>query len=103
MSSTSAEIPRLLAAPREVYLRQNETRIRSVASNILAGGNPDPAIVAALDAVHFAEDIFDIHDITAKHYSEKRIPHRAESHQRYANKAMQLKLRALDQLAHLVI
>lgn len=99
----TAPITPLISHTREQYLRKEETRIRSLASNILATGSPDPSIRAALDAVIYAEDLHDIHDVTAKFYSAKEIPHRAENHQRYAAKAWQLKLRALDQLAHLVI
>ena len=101
MASTS-EITRLVPHPREVFLRQNEARIHSAAAALLAADR-DPAIAAAQDAVLFAEDLYEIHDVTAKYYADKKIPHRVENHQRYAKKAMHLKLRALDQLAHLVI
>lgn len=99
--SATAHIPRLVPHPREVYLRQNETRIRSAAASVLASGTPDPAVSAALDAVIFAEDLFDIHEIATEKYISK--PHHAQLHRDWAAKAMQLKLRALDQLAHLVI
>ena len=101
MASTS-EIARLVPHPREVFLRQNEARILSAAAALLAADR-DPAIAAAQEAVLFADDLYDIHDVTAKFYVTKEIPHRVENHQRYAAKAMQLKLRALDQLAHLVL
>lgn len=98
----SNDIPRLVSAAREAYLRKQEGRIRSVATTVLAAG-PDPIIRAALDAVIFAEDLHDIHDVTATYYHERGVGHKDRTHARYAAAAMQLKLRALDQLAHLVV
>ena len=94
--------PRLVSQPREQYLRKEEPRIRSVAIAMLAAG-PSPDIRAALDAVLYAEDLHDIHDETAKFYALRSQPVRVETHSRYAAQALQLKLRALDQLSHLVI
>lgn len=100
--SATHDIAPLVPLPRETYLRQHEARIRSAATAALAGG-PDPVIRAALDAVCYAEDLFDIHDVTAEFYRERRITHKQDTHTRYAATAMQLKLRALDQLSHLVL
>lgn len=98
-----AEIPRLVSHPREVYLRQNEGRIRSAASGLLARGLPDPEISAALNAVHFAEDLYEIHNDTAPKFQQRGKPHLVQIHEDHAARAMQLKFRALDQLAHLVL
>lgn len=100
--SQTATITPLLALPRETYLRQNEARIRSAAASILAAG-PDTSIRAALDAVIYAEDLFDIHDVTASYYRERGLVHKDRTHTRFAAAAMQLKLRALDQLAYLAV
>lgn len=100
--SVSHDVPRLVSAAREPYLRKEESRIRSAATSVLAAG-PDPIIRAALDAVIFAEDLHDIHDVTASYYRDRGIAHKDRTHARYAATAMQLKLRALDQLAHLVV
>ena len=97
------DIAPLVSHTREQFLRKEEGRIRSQATSLLAAGKPDPSITAALDAAIFAEDLHEIHDETAKHYAQKGVPHRAEIHDRYARQALQLKLRALDQLSHLVI
>ncbi len=101
--SQTADITPLLSLPRETYLRQHEARIRSAAASVLAAG-PDTSIRSALDAVIYAEDLFDIHDVAATHYRNRDgQQHRATTHARHAAAAMQLKLRALDQLAHLVV
>jgi hypothetical protein len=102
MSTTTDTIAPLVAHTREQYLRKEESRIRSAATTILAGG-PDPGIRAALDAVIYAEDLHDIHDVTAAYYRDRGIAHKDRTHVRYAASAWQLKLRALDQLAHLVV
>lgn len=98
----AVDISRLVTHPREQFLRKEEGRIFSAATALL-GASRDPEIIAALDAVQFADDLFEIHDVTAKFYEEKNIPHRVANHRRYAGKAAQLKFRALDQLHHLVI
>lgn len=102
MPAPELQTPRLISPPREQYLRKEETRIRSAAIAMLAAG-PSPDIRAALDAVLHAEDLFDIHDVTATFYGQRGQVARNENHTRYANQAMQLKLRALDQLSYLAI
>jgi hypothetical protein len=102
MPAPDLQTPRLVSAPREQYLRKEETRIRSAAIAMLAAG-PSPDIRAALDAVLHAEDLYDIHDETAKFYQQRSQPVRVETHTRYASQAMQLKLRSLDQLSFLVL
>lgn len=102
MPAPDLQTPRLVSAPREQYLRKEETRIRSAAIAMLAGG-PSPDIRAALDAVLHAEDLYDIHDVTATFYGQRGQVTKNENHTRYATQAMQLKLRSLDQLSFLVL
>jgi hypothetical protein len=87
---------------REQYLRKEEGRIRSAAAGLQAAG-ADPTITAELDDIIAAEDLFDLHDVTADYYREKSVPHREKIHRRHAAEAARFKLRALDRLAHLVI
>ena len=96
----NVKIQALVSAPREQFLRQNETRIRHQALPQHAAG--DPAISKWLDGVLFAEDIVDIHEIARDKYLQSRTEHRAAMHHDWALKAQQLKLLCLDQLAHLV-
>lgn len=93
----------VVSHPREQYLRKDEARIRSVAAGLIASGTPDPAISAEIDDILAAEDLFDLHDVTATFYQDKKVPHRADIHRRHAAQAQRLKLRALDRLAHLVL
>lgn len=102
MSTKTTEISRLVSFEREQYLHKAELKIRSAATAALAAG-PSPDIRAALDAVLHAEDLYDIHDETAKFYQQRSQPGRVETHTRYASQAMQLKLRSLDQLSFLVL
>jgi hypothetical protein len=102
--SQQIDITPLVGVDRERFLRQNETRIRSAATTALAAGKtPDPLIAPALNAVLYCEDIIDRHDVAATANRAANRQHVAEDHERYVAKAWQLKLRALDQLAHLVI
>lgn len=100
MNTTSAEIPRLLTYPRETYLRQNETAIRSDAARLT---KDDPAIKRQLDAVEMGEDLFDYHEACIEHFRAKDLKHRIPLHERYKSQALQLKLDHLDQLAHLIL
>lgn len=93
----------LVNVTRQQFLTKEETRIRSLASNVLASKNPDPAVRRWLNAVLYAEDINDIHDIAREKYERTGPPHHAESHASWAAQAAQLKLLALDQLAHLLL
>lgn len=102
MSNQTAEIPRLVTAPREAYLRQNETRIRSQASNLLASGNPDPAITRHLAAIEMAEDLFDIHDIASDKHRHAGNHAWSKIHARHAQAGTQFRLYHLDQLSHIV-
>lgn len=100
MSTASTEIPRLVSAPREQYLRQNETRIRSEAR---PQNSLDPQVAKHLSAVEMAEDIIDRHEVAIEANRRAGNNHIAEQHVGYAAKATQLKLYHLDQLAHLVL
>ena len=62
MSHDTLEIPRLVTAPREAFLRKEETKLRSLALPLKA----DPAIAKELNAIEMAEDLFDIHEIAAE-------------------------------------
>ena len=99
-TTTAAEIPRLTTHPRETYLRQNETKIRSDAARI---AKDDPALVKHLAAVEMAEDLFDYHEACIEHFRAKDLKHRIPPHERYKSQALQLKLDHLDQLAHLIL
>lgn len=99
-SLTTTEIPRLVTAPREQYLRQNETRIRSEAR---PPNTSDPQIAKHLSAVEMAEDIIDRHEVAIEANRRAGIHHMATAHEIYAAKATQLKLYHLDMLAHLLI
>lgn len=94
-----ADIHRLVPHPRETYLRQNETRIRSEALN----AKTDPAVLLHLSGIEFAEDLQDYHESVISHFQSKGLAHRIPPHERYFAQAFQLKLHHLDQLAHLTI
>jgi hypothetical protein len=79
---------------RERLLRREETRILTVARQ--PGFQSDPAIAAQLQAYAFAENLHDIHDVTAAKYEDTDLSHRVPIHRDYAEKAHQLKLLALD-------
>lgn len=101
MSTTAAaEIPRLTTHPRETYLRQNETKIRSDAARL---AKDDPAISKHLSAVEMTEDLADYHDTVIEHFRAKDARHRIPPHERYKIQAFQLKLHHLDQLANLIL
>lgn len=101
MSTTAAaEIPRLTSHPREIYLRQNETAIRSDAARLAKG---DPSIKRHLDAVEMTEDLADYHDTVIEHFRAKELKHRIPPHERYKAQSFQLKLHHLDQLANLIL
>lgn len=99
-TTTAAEIPRLTTHPRETYLRQNETKIRSDAGRL---ANQDDAIVKHLAGVEMAEDLFDYHEAVIAHFRKAGTNHRIPPHERYLAQAFQLKLHHLDQLAHLIL
>ncbi len=85
---------------RERLLRTEEARILTVARQ--PGFKSEPAVAANLAAYSFAEDLHDIHDVTAGKYDgHPNHGHRADMHRTYAAKAHQLKLLALDTLDHL--
>lgn len=92
------DVPRLVTQPREVFLRQNEARIRSQALPLRS----DPEIRKHLDAVEMAEDLFDIHDVAGKKMADQGREAWAKIHARHATAAFQIRLDYLDHLAHLV-
>ena len=92
------EIPRLVKAPREAFLRKNESSIRSQALPL----RNDPEIALHLNAVEMAEDIFDIHEIAGGKMVENGRTAWAKIHARHAAAALQFRLYHLDKLAHLV-
>lgn len=99
MSHDTLEIPRLVTAPREAFLRKEETKLRSLALPLKA----DPAIAKELNAIEMAEDLFDIHEIAAE--KQRRAGNQAwtKIHERHTQAAMQLRLDHLDRLANLLI
>lgn len=103
MQHHAPQLPALVTVERERYLRQNETKIRSAASNALAASaKPDVPVSAALNALIYAEDLADRHEIAvAANRKQQREP-MARDHERYVAMATHLKIRALDQLSHLV-
>jgi hypothetical protein len=94
-----ADLHRIVPHPRETYLRQNETRIRSEA---LALKN-DPAALRHLAGIEMAEDLQDYHETVISHFRAKKLNHRIPPHERYYAHAFQLKLHHLDLLAHLTL
>ena len=99
-TTTAAELPRLTTHPRETYLRQNETKIRSDAARF---AKDDPALVKHLSAVEMTEDLCDYHEAVIAHFRKTGTTHRVPPHERYLAQAFQLKLHHLDQLAHLIL
>ncbi len=91
---------RLVTLPREQYLRQQETRIRSEAARLERG---DPIIAAHLQAVLSAEDLHDYHLTAENHFEGKGDRARTERHERLKDASLQLKLHHLDQLANLIL
>lgn len=85
---------------RERLLRREETRILTAARQ--PGFQSDPGIAAQLQAYAYAEDLNDLHDVTAAKYEDTALSHRAPVHRDYAAKAHQLKLLALDVLEVLI-
>lgn len=93
----------LVSVDRGRYLRQNEAKIRSAASNAIASATaPDYILQNAYNAVLYCEDFFDRHEVAATANRAANREHLAVDHDRFCEKAMQLKLRSLDQLAHVV-
>ena len=91
----------LVSVDRGRYLRQNETKIRSAALTAMASSaKPDHIIQNALNAVIYCEDFFDRHEVAATANRAANREHIAVDHERFCEKAMQLKLRSLEQLAH---
>jgi hypothetical protein len=91
-------VPRLVTQPREVYLRQNETQIRSRALPLKS----DPAVKLHLDAIEMSEDLFDIHEIAGQKMASQQRTAWAVIHQRHTQAALQLRLYHLDKLVHLI-
>jgi hypothetical protein len=101
MSNTATlEIPRLVPHPRETYLRQNETRIRSEAGRM---AKDDPTIKRHLHGVEMAEDLYDIHDVAGAKQRQLGKEPWAVIHDRHKAAAFQLKLHHLDLLANLTL
>jgi hypothetical protein len=98
MSTPTLEIPRLVTAPRETFLRQQEGRIRSQALPLKS----DPEILRELNAIEMAEDLFDIHEIAGKKMADQARHAWEKIHARHCAAAFQLRLYHLDKLAHLV-
>jgi len=91
---------RLVPMPREQYLRQQETRLRSEAARL---EKEDPSIACHLAAVLFAEDLHDYHSKAEDHFEEKGDRARTERHTHLKDQALQIKLHHLNQLASLII
>lgn len=92
------EIPRLVKAPREAFLRKHEATIRSQALPL----KNDPEISLHLNAVEMAEDLFDIHEIAGKKMADHGRTAWVKIHERHTAAACQFRLYHLDKLAHLV-
>jgi hypothetical protein len=103
MANTDTVTP-LVSVDRGRYLRQHESKIRSAAITALAASHhkPDLLIQNALNAVNYCDDFFDRHEVAATANRAANREHLAVDHERFCQKAMQLKLRTLDQLAHVV-
>jgi hypothetical protein len=93
------QLHRIVPHPRETYLRQNETRIRSEALNF----KNDPAVMRHLAGIEIAEDLQDYHETVIAHFRSKDLNHRVAPHERYFAGAFQLKLHHLDHLANLTL
>jgi hypothetical protein len=99
-TTTPIEIPRLVPHPRETYLRQNETAIRSDAGRL---AKDDPTIKRHLSAIEMAEDLHDYHQVCIEHFQKSGTTHRIAPHQTYKTQSFQLQLHHLDQLANLIL
>lgn len=95
-----SDVPRLVAAPREHYVRQNEARIRDLA---LPAKTADPIVATHLAAVLMAEDIEDRHRAAVESHRTARRETLARDHERYVAMAVQLRLHHLSQLASILI
>jgi hypothetical protein len=95
----TADLHRLVPHPREIYLRQNEARIRSDA---LALKN-DRIALRHLAGIEIAEDLQDYHETVIAHFRSKGLTHRIPPHELYLAGAFQLKLHHLDHLANLTL
>lgn len=93
----------LVSVDRGRFLQQNEAKIRSAASNALAASaKRDYLLENAFNALLYCEDFQDRHEVAAiANRNANRNP-LADDHDRFVEKAKQLKLRTLDQLCHLV-
>lgn len=94
------ETQRLIPMPREQYLRQQETRIRSDSARLAP---TDPAINNHLNAVLYAEELHDFHSAATDIFQQRADNHRTLRHTRLTEIAHHLKLHHLDQLAHLIL
>ncbi len=97
------QVAPLVPVDRERFLRQNETKIRSAASNALAApGKPDLLLQNAFNALLYCEDFYDRHEVAVESNRRAGREPMAKDHERYVAMALQLKLRTLDQLSHIV-
>ncbi|MEI6654773.1 MAG: hypothetical protein WCP45_08400 [Verrucomicrobiota bacterium] len=100
MNPATIEPPRLVALPREQYLRKEEARIRSLS---LPARNSDPQVETHLSAVLGAEELIDIHESAAIRQAAQGAKHFADAHKRFASIAWQIKLYHLNALSNLVL
>jgi hypothetical protein len=97
----TVNITPLVSVDRGRYLRQNEAAIRRAAVTALdAPGKPEHIIQSAFNAVLYCEDIIARHEIAVTANRAANREHLATDHERFVAKAVQLKLRCLDQLCH---
>ena len=100
----TVDITPLVSTDRERFLRQNETAIRRAADEALKASRlPDPTIQSALLAIAYSEELHHRHSVAVTAMQATTRIQLAQEHECFAAKAMQLKLRALDQLHHLVL
>lgn len=94
------EVTPLVSVDRERFLRQNEAKIRSAASAALSAN--DHILQHAYNALLYCEDIIDRHAVAVTANRAANREHVAIEHERFVEKGMQLKLRTLDQLTHII-
>jgi hypothetical protein len=97
---STVDITPLISTDRERYLRQNEIRIRTAAMEAMGSGRTDPVLSSTFTALLYCEDFFDRHDVAVTANQAANRQSHADDHRRFVAKAMQLKLRTLDQLCH---
>lgn len=104
----TTDITPLVSVDRGRYLRQIEAAIRRAAVTALhaavnapaAPGKPEYLVQSAFNAVLYCEDIIDRHEVAVTAHRAANREHLATDHERFVAKAVQLKLRSLDQLCH---